>query len=266
MKTDKSFKTKNDNLKIILQRATLAFDELKFSGVSFTIHELVAKIKGYITKPALLIDFLEESLNKLKERQGVDITLATYYKYRKSLEHVKGFLLSKYQIKNIALRKVDKELLGEYFLYLRKEKNISHNTAVKCLVFFKAFLSRAIKSGLINQDSFEDLHHKPKQTFKQVLSQEEINQIANAELPTKDLDRIRDIFLFACYIGLAYSDIKQLKSEHIVLDNNHSLYIRKPRQKTGQESIIPLLPPALSILKKIHGNGESSRYQLVCFE
>src|SRR5688572_141833 len=74
LKTDKSFKTKNDNLRIILQRATLAFDELKFSGVPFTIHELVAKIKGYETKPSLLIDFLEDSLKKLKERQGVDIT------------------------------------------------------------------------------------------------------------------------------------------------------------------------------------------------
>jgi integrase len=250
LKTDKSFKTKNDNLKIILQKATLAFDELKFSGVSFTIHELVAKIKGYETKPALLIDFLQESLKKLKERQGVDITLATYYKYRRSLEHVRDFLISKYQRKNIALQKVDKGFLDEYFLYLRKEKNISHNTAIKYVGFLKAFLSPAIKSGLIKHDPFEDLRHKPKQIFKEVLRQEEINQIANAELPTKDLDRIRDIFLFTCYTGLAYSDVKQLKSEHIVLDNDHSLYIRKPRQKTGQESIIPLLPPALRILKK----------------
>jgi hypothetical protein len=60
LKTSKSFKTKNDNLKLILQRVTLAFDELKFSGVSFTIHELVAKIKGYETKPSLLIDFLDD--------------------------------------------------------------------------------------------------------------------------------------------------------------------------------------------------------------
>jgi integrase len=117
------------------------------------------------------------------------------------------------------------------------------------------------KLGIVIQEPFlktdksfktknDNLRHKPKQIFKEVLRQEEINQIANAELPTKDLDRIRDIFLFTCYTGLAYSDVKQLKSEHIVLDNDHSLYIRKPRQKTGQESIIPLLPPALRILKK----------------
>ena len=84
---------------------------------------------------SLLIDFLEDSLKKLKERQGVDITLATYYKYRRSLEHVKGFLLSKYKIKNIALQKVDKEFLDEYFLYLRKEKNISHNSTIKYFGF-----------------------------------------------------------------------------------------------------------------------------------
>ena len=65
-----------------------------------------------------------------------------------------------------------------------------------------------------------------------------------------DLDRKRDIFLFACYTGLAYVDLQQLNSTHLVKEADNSWYIRKPRQKTGQDSIIPLLPAAIRILTK----------------
>src|SRR5205814_3133520 len=136
---------------------------------------------------------------------------------------------------------INVEFLDQYFIYLRKEKNISNNTALKYFKFFKSFLSPAIKSGLIKDDPFLQVRHKSTMVFIEVLSQEEIDKIASLELLSKDLERVRDIFLFACYTGLAYIDIKHLKSERIVLDASNTLYTRKPRQKTGNESVIPLL-------------------------
>jgi site-specific recombinase XerD len=82
------------------------------------------------------------------------------------------------------------------------------------------------------------------------LTQEEIDKIANVKLDDPDLDRKRDIFLFACYTGLAYVDLHQFNSSHLIKDTDGSWYIRKARQKTGQESIIPLLPAAIRILEK----------------
>ena len=58
------------------------------------------------------------------------------------------------------------------------------------------------------------------------------------------------IFLFACYMGPAYVDLQQFNTSHLIKDSDSSWYIRKPRQKTGQESIIPLLPAAIRILEK----------------
>src|SRR2546421_1068391 len=225
LKTDKAFKSINENLKIILQKANLAFDELKFSGESFTIHELVAKMEGYESRPKLLIDFLEESLKRVEERRGANISKGTFFKYRRSLEHVKDFLQAQYKVKNIALQRINVEFLDQYFVYLRKEKNISNNTALKYFKFFKSFLFPAIKSGLIKDDPFLQVRHKSTMVFIEVLSQEEIDKIDTLELTSKDLERVRDIFLFACYTGLAYIDIKYLRSEHIVLDTNHTLHI-----------------------------------------
>ena len=152
-----------------------------------------------------------------------------------------------YKVKNISLNKVNGEFLNQYFLYLRRDKNISHNVVLRYFQFFKSVLLPAIKNGDIKQDPFLEVKHKREQKFVEYLNQEEIEKIAMAKLPGKDLERVRDIYLFACYTGLAYVDIKNLRSKDIILDTDNTLFIRKPRQKTGNESIIPLLPPALCV-------------------
>ena len=61
---------------------------------------------------------------------------------------------------------------------------------------------------------------------------------------------MRDAFVFCCFTGLAFSDIKGLKQEHIAMDNNGALWIRKKRQKTGNMCNILLLTPAKEILDR----------------
>jgi site-specific recombinase XerD len=80
-------------------------------------------------------------------------------------------------------------------------------------------------------------------------------------LENEDLQRKRAIFLFACYTGLAYTDLKQLSASHIIQEADGSNYILKPRQKTGQESIIPLLPSAKKILLKYSMTGKVSDFK-----
>jgi integrase len=98
------------------------------------------------------------------------------------------------------------------------------------------------------------------------LDKEEIEQLANLEIDDQRLALYRDFFLFACYTGLAYSDIQQFKREHIKLDTDGTYYIKKPRQKTGGISIIPLLDPAIRILEKysLTGDPRDFIWHVVC--
>ena len=240
----------NRNLDIIFRKANDCFDALRYSDEPFSIGQLVEKIKGKEARPFLLIDYLEEGNKAILKRVGVEITKSTYYKYRKSLQYMQEFLQKEFKVKNYTLSKVDPKFLEQYFYFLRTDKSIANNTALKYLTFVKTILAPAIRSGVIKDDPFAHLKFKHKAVHREFLSQEEINKIIALELADPDLDRKRDIFLFACYTGLAYVDLKQLRSEHIVADADGSFYIRKPRQKTGEESIIPLLPSALRIMKK----------------
>lgn len=67
------------------------------------------------------------------------------------------------------------------------------------------------------------------------------------------LERIRDIFVFSCYTGLAYIDIKNLKKAHISKGFDNKLWINTKRQKTDVQTVVPLLDVAQTILYKYKG-------------
>lgn len=254
--TGRKSKTINQNIDHILRKANDAFDSLRFKAEQFSIDELVDKIKGREVAPSLLIDFLEQGNKSMLKRVGVEISKATYYKYRKSLQYMQEFLRTEFNIKNYILNKVDTRFLEQYFHFLRVNKSLSNNTAIKYMVFVKTILSPAIRDGIIKVDPFKGLRLKKSPVFPQYLNKEELEVLKNLELTDVDLDRKRDIFLFACYTGLAYIDLKNLRKEHIEIDTDGSFYIRKPRQKTGEESIVPLLPMSVRILAKYTANGD----------
>ncbi|HTE25388.1 site-specific integrase [Flavitalea sp.] len=240
----------NNNLELIKRKANDLFDQFKFSGGEFTLDELVDKLRGREERPVLLIDYLEEEKIRIEKRLGIDITMATCNKYKCSAKHVQEFLVKEFKVKNYALHRLDSSFLDKYFRYLRSTKNISHNSAGKYVSFLKTVLMPAIRAGSVKIDGFKEIKLKQKPILKGYLSKEEIEMLTNVQLKSKDLDRIRDIFLFSCYTGLAYSDVKQLSRHHIIKEGDETFFIRKPRQKTGQESIIPLLSVARRILEK----------------
>jgi site-specific recombinase XerD len=121
---------------------------------------------------------------------------------------------------------------------------------------FKTILMPAIKSGRLKPDPFINFKIRIKAVPRNYLSIEEISKLEDMKQESPDLVRIKDIFLFACYTGLAYIDLRKLSLMHIAKDVDGSYFIRISRQKTGQESIIPLLPAAIRILLKYSRTGE----------
>jgi site-specific recombinase XerD len=239
----------NTNLELINHKALQAFDELRFAG-PFTIDELANKLKGKDEKPTQIIEYLKSRNKELKLRTGVDITATTYEKYERSLRYMIDFLEKEFSIKNYPLIRIDGKFLEKYFQYMRTIKEIGNNTAVKYMTSLKTILMPAIRNGIIREDPFRQIKFRIKTIHKGFLTDEEIQMLTTVKLNSADLERIRDQYLFCCYTGLAYSDLKQLNREHFIRQKDDEYYILKARQKTGQDSIIPLLPVAKQILQK----------------
>jgi site-specific recombinase XerD len=91
---------------------------------------------------------------------------------------------------------------------------------------------------------------KIKEVERDFLTESEIETIYNKKFHCERLIQVRDIFIFCCFTGLAYIDVKQLTSDHIGIGIDGNKWIFKNRQKTDTSSKIPLLPIPEQIMAK----------------
>ncbi|TYP98203.1 hypothetical protein C7447_103373 [Tenacibaculum adriaticum] len=70
------------------------------------------------------------------------------------------------------------------------------------------------------------------------------------EISIKRLDQVKDIFIFSCFTGLAYADVKKLSKNDVVIGIDGEQWIKTKRTKTDTRSNIPILPTAEAILEK----------------
>ena len=66
------------------------------------------------------------------------------------------------------------------------------------------------------------------------------------------------MFVFSCFTGLAISDMENLEYKHIQTAADGQMYIRKERQKTKVEFIVPLHPIAEAIISHYRKEQERS--------
>jgi len=95
-----------------------------------------------------------------------------------------------------------------------------------------------------------------KPVFRNFLELDEIKKLQQLEGLNSEQELKRDLFLLACFTGMAYADIKGLEAKDFFIDPDGTEYIRDTRQKTGIVSIIPLLSVAKEIFKKYSLTGE----------
>ena len=84
------------------------------------------------------------------------------------------------------------------------------------------------------------------------LTEEERDRVEALELYGMT-EKVRDMFIFSCYTGLAYSDLVKIKKSD-VFRQGEDYCIRDKRMKTGMPYTIVLLPKAIAILKKYNYN------------
>ena len=105
-------------------------------------------------------------------------------------------------------------------------------------------------NGWIDKDPFINYRFHLNEVEREILHEHEIQAIVDKEFSTSRLDQVRDIFLFCCFTGLAYSDVKKLSKDNLVIGIDGERWIKVNRTKTDTRSSIPVLPMAQTILDK----------------
>ena len=224
--------------------------ELLKENKPLTIEEFKGKIQGTAERQRFLIPIFQDHNNKIKALLGKEYAPGTLERYETSLRHTEEFLMWKYNLKDIDILQIDHAFITDYEFFLRTVRNCANNTAVKYIKNFNKIIKICLANHWIERNPFANYKSKVKEVERVYLSEEEIQEISNKEFATERLSLVRDIFLFSCFTGLAYIDVKNLTKSHISLGIDGEKWIFTHRQKTESASKIPILPVTQMIIDK----------------
>ena len=217
------------------------------------INKLFVKVKE---EPGLLQTMFEHN-EQLRLRVDKDFAYSTYEKYVFTYNKVKAFIEGPLKKKDILLRDITTRFIMDFDHYLRVHDKNQHNTVVKYCINLKRILNVVVLQGILAKSPFTNHKTIYKDTVQVYLNEQEVLAIDNITLDKPKYLLTRDLFLFQCSTGLAYTDMVGLSHEDVSTDALGRKWIVKPRQKSGIVSTIPLLPKALEIISKYNADNKT---------
>ncbi len=226
--------------------------DLEINAESFKNH-----LSGKTGKIRTIVPTFQQHNQKIKSLIEVgEYAPGTLQRYEISLKHTVDFIMWKYSISNINVKKIDTAFVADCDFYLRTVRKCDNNTTVKYLKNFQNIIKICLKNRWITKDPFTHYEERTRIVERSYLSGDQIKTIYGKSLFSDRLKYVRDVYIFCCFTGLAYIDVKQLSADHIGIDINGQRWIFKNRQKTESACKIPLLQIPLEILEKYAANAK----------
>jgi integrase len=229
-------------------------NNLKPSGDKVAANAVKTEVKVVAsTKKASKKNSFFDSFDEFVKINGKlnDWTKSTYQKFAALRHHLSSFK------KNVTFDTFDENGIADFVDYLAKDRNMKNSTINKQLGFLRWVLRWCYQKGYNKNHTFEYFKPKLKAPKKKVifLNQEELQRIEEFEIPENHeaLGPVRDVFLFCCYTGLRYSDVKNLTWEDV-----HNGRMEVVTIKTNDRLIIELNKKAYALMSKyeeVHFKG-----------
>lgn len=224
-----------------------------------TATEVKNAFQGIASAQKTLLGFFDELVQEFHLRVGIDRAYATYQKYVNAHMHLKRFIHAKYKVEDIPLGQLDLPFVESFALYLRTERKMQPETVNGRIALLQRAVRVALHRGLISRPPF--FGYKPEKCKIKIksLTAEEFEQILSIPLERPTLVFARDMFVFAAFTGMAYSDVRKFTWKDLVKEEDGSLWISMCRQKTDTPFQVKLLDIPLQIIEKYRGTGKDGK-------
>lgn len=226
--------------------------EMVMDGIAVNFANFREKWLGPTERPRMLLEIFQQHNDQMAAlvKAGKDFSPATLDRYNTTRDHVRAFLQWKFGIADIDIKKLNFEFVHDLEFWLKTQRKCAHNMTMKYIANLKKIVNGCIRKGWLLKDPFQGFKMTKHEVVKVALTEQELTNIDAKTFATKRLNYVKDIFLFSCYTGLAYADVKKLKRSEIAPGIDGNYWIFTNRQKTETVSRIPLLPPAMIIIEK----------------
>lgn len=240
----------NDYLTSIRGQIYLIQKDLQECNKEITPNALLNVFQGKGEKKPSLMELFNDHNLKMSNLIGKDFSALTLQRYATALKHLSIFLEIEYKKKDIHLNEVNNTFILAFEYYLKTTANCAHNSAMKHIKALKKIIRIALANDYIKKDPFLNFSISTDEVIRECLTETELNKLIEKEFSIKRIEIVRDLFIFQCYTGLAYTDLLSLKKENIQKGIDGFDWIVLRRGKTGTECRIPVLPIASKILLK----------------
>jgi hypothetical protein len=218
---------------------------------------------GKAIKRRMLLEIFEEHNTKVEKLIGREFAAGTAERYKTAKKHVSNYIVKEYNVEDIPVKEVDYKFITGLEYYLKTTRNCSHNTTIKYITNFKKIIRIAYANDWINKDPFLHWKAKLKIVDREYLTENEIQRIIKKEFSTNRLNQVKDIFIFCCFTGLAYADVKKLTTNDIVIGIDGDQWIKTKRAKTDTRSNIPILLIPQTIIEKYSAYNKTSEKKFI---
>lgn len=231
----------NDRLKAAKGRIDSFITGLMQVGDAFTFEKLEKFLTAENAKEASFIDYVAKRID-----ERTDIRETT----RKSQRKVVGSLVDFGKICEFSDLTRSNILDYDEFLHGR---GIAQPTVHSYHKTLKTYINDAIRHELMTSNPYLGLQFKRGESrHGMYLTEDEFAKVRDVELGNESLAKVRDLFVVQCLTGLAYSDLMSFDFNRVSKVDG-SYVIEDRRHKTGIEYCAVLLPEALAIVRKYHG-------------
>ena len=226
------------------------------------------RLQGVAAAATTLLTMSRAELQSVKACVGKSRSEGTYRNHTYSDKMLREWIESKGQ-KDMPIDTVTKEMFEEFRFYLKK-KRFTAKTVNRDLCWLSRLMYRAVSKRIIRYNPFEDATYEKAERKIRFLQKSDIAKLMVLKVNDREAEQARQMFLFSCFTGLAIADIERLKYSHIQTSVDGRRYIRKERQKTKVESIVPLHPIVEEILSRcregqtVKEEGEGLVFQRGC--
>ncbi|CAM3923780.1 site-specific integrase [Aquirufa aurantiipilula] len=233
------------------KRKDLSLDIIQSEVFPSSKHiDLQMEIEPEITSPIEVNIISRRYLDDLKVKFDARIiSIGTYKSYRSAIIRFLHYVKMYYGSKKTSLTSIDKLFFFKFESYLLIDCKFGNNYTHKVLSNTRKLFNFAYDLGLLETKFAFKFKVRYTNPHRAILNMEEVKTLINLQKLNSLQEEVRDCFLFQCFTGLAFAEIKGLKAHNIkTLDEEKWVVIN--RQKTGNESKLILLPIAETILNR----------------
>ncbi|MDV3559497.1 integrase [Elizabethkingia anophelis] len=231
------------------------------------IYEDMLKHEGFATAQKVKLSFLgvgvmddailkvfndrNEDFKKLVEKE--ERSQSTYNKYITVYNHLNTFIKERYHRDDMAFRELTADFIREFDFYLRYDLQSSHNTVWVYTMPILSLVELAIKKGLIRDNPFQDYEINMEETDRGYILKEDVEKLMMCAPSHPRYELVKDLFIFSCFTGLAYADIKKLTRNNIQSFFDGHQWIISRRKKSDIASNVRLMEIPKRIIEKYQG-------------